>query len=77
MGEYASTESETEVQPRQIQIGTGMKQYAIEYWGFMTILAESEKEARAKFAAVDHGEDSDHAEIKTIDYMCEAPLRNL
>lgn len=54
-----------------------MKQYAIEYWGFMTILAESEKEARAKFAAVDHGEDSDHAEIKTIDYMCEAPLRNL
>jgi hypothetical protein len=48
-----------------------MKQYSVEYWGFMTILAESEDEARAKFAKVDHGEDSDYAEIETIDYVCE------
>jgi hypothetical protein len=48
-----------------------MKQYAVEYWGFMTILAESEEEAREKFKAVEHGEWSDYAEIRTIDYMCD------
>lgn len=48
-----------------------MKQFGVEYWGFMTILAESEEEARSKFAKVDHGEDSDYAEIRTINYMCE------
>lgn len=53
-----------------------MKQYAIEYWGFMTILAESEEEARSKFAKVDHGEDSDYAEITSIDFMCVVEKRN-
>jgi hypothetical protein len=52
-----------------------LRQYAVEYWGFMTILAESEEESRAKFAAVDHGEDSDYAEITTIDYMCDVEKR--
>jgi hypothetical protein len=48
-----------------------MKQYAVEYWGFMTILAESEEEAIETFAKVDHGEWSDYAEIRSIDFMCE------
>lgn len=48
-----------------------MKQYCVDYWGFMTILAESEQEAREKFAKVDHGEWSDYAEIRTIEYMCD------
>jgi hypothetical protein len=52
-----------------------MKQYAVEYWGFMTILAESEDEARAKFSKVDHGDMSDYAEIRTIDYMCDVDKR--
>jgi hypothetical protein len=47
-----------------------MKQYAVEYWGFATVLAESEEEARAKFAKIKHEEMVDYEEIKTIDFMC-------
>lgn len=47
-----------------------MKQYCVDYVGIITILAESEEEAREKFK-VAILEESDWAEVKAVEYICE------
>jgi hypothetical protein len=49
-----------------------MKQYCVDYIGIITILAETEQEAREQFKKEMAGV-GDWKEITAIDYVCEAP----
>jgi hypothetical protein len=51
-----------------------VKQYCVDYIGIITILAESQQEAREKFKTEMRGI-GDWKEITAIDYVCDVEKR--